>query len=207
MLFASGFFFSSYIFNLGIPEIIVALGAAIFIPFYLIFWLIQVLYDKAPEITLAIVATIIVIIFGIFIGSYIQKLIKERRLKILLLLGLVYIFLVFVMFYLTLPRGHPPALCSFGAFICLDHRVLPTEINLELKNMMGYNISYMSINAENCGSIETNDIFLNYASKIFTIKCSSKLKGSEYRGRFWLTYYMNGTNYSEYGKIFSRIQK
>ena len=101
-----------------------------------------------------------------------------------------------------------PNRCLFQAGIaCEDYKATPGQIDLYLTNVLGYNISSISVNAENCGSTDAPFLYNGRTSQ-FTIKCNPKLSGDRYEGKISVTYTADFTSLSHVnsGKLVTKIE-
>jgi len=70
---------------------------------------------------------------------------------------------------------------------CTDYKITQTQIIVSLQNRLGYDITGVKLNAENCGT--SNQINIpNDQKTLLTIQCNPPLKGDKYTGVLTLTY-------------------
>ncbi|MDO8740519.1 MAG: hypothetical protein Q7J54_02995 [Candidatus Woesearchaeota archaeon] len=72
---------------------------------------------------------------------------------------------------------------------CLDHRVTTSQIQLILKNDIGYGMSSINVNVVGCGSSSIPTRLANGARALYNITCSSALTlGAKFSGDITFTY-------------------
>jgi hypothetical protein len=102
-----------------------------------------------------------------------------------------------------------PSRCTLpSGFACLDNRVTPNNIQLIVRNGIGFDVSDVIVSAENCGeSIQNADISHGHSSTI-TINCNNYLNGGIYVGEINFSYTNadSGLVHIGYGSLKTRIE-
>lgn len=107
------------------------------------------------------------------------------------------------------PDNFLPSKCTLPSGIgCIDHKVTANQIQVVLRNGLGYDMSAMEVAAEGCGANVTSPATLNNGEDdTWTIDCGSPLTGSRYNGVLNVTYTLSdtGLTHTALGNIVSKV--
>lgn len=140
---------------------------------------------------------------GLYVTGIVLGILGIVAIPILLIVGTIA--------YLGIlsPDKFLPDKCTLqSGFSCIDFRVTPSTINVNIVNSLGYDVSNVVLTASDCGNSGDAIAMPNGGSFIFTINCNPPLKGSNYIGNLDLAYTVAATGmaYTNIGQISARIE-
>ncbi|MBI2130244.1 hypothetical protein HYU10_00575 [Candidatus Woesearchaeota archaeon] len=107
------------------------------------------------------------------------------------------------------PDKFLPTKCTLQPGIgCIDHKATATTISVVLQNAVGYDISSITVKAENCGTSSSTSSLTNGAKATYVITCGAALSGSKYNGALNVSYTITetGLTHTNQGAITTKIE-
>ena len=91
---------------------------------------------------------------------------------------------------------------------CMDYKVTSNNIQVTLKNSLGYDLSAITIAATGCGNSNTLNSLEDGDQSTFIINCNSALAGSKYTGQLNVSYTKpdTGLSHTSLGRITTNIE-
>lgn len=107
------------------------------------------------------------------------------------------------------PEDYLPNKCvSPPGFTCTDFIVKANEIQVMLRNGLGFDMSDINVSLENCGSSSSPSTLNKGDTGTWSVTCSPELTGSLYDGDLEITYTLidTGITHTVFGEVVSRIK-
>ena len=107
------------------------------------------------------------------------------------------------------PDKFLPNRCTLPSGIgCVDHKATPDNVIVVLRNGLGYDMTWVTVELENCGSVGTPSTILNGDIQTYTINCYPQLSGEIYSGKLNVYYSTpeTGLSHKSIGALESDIE-
>lgn len=108
------------------------------------------------------------------------------------------------------PDKFLPSKCTLQAGIaCIDHRTQSSQVQVVLRNALGYDISSVIVRAEGCGSSSSFSLANGaQTNPPVAITCATPLTGTKYSGALNVSYTITdtGLDHTNQGSIISKIE-
>jgi hypothetical protein len=124
-----------------------------------------------------------------------------------LLLVLLATLAVLTHFGLLTPEYMTPESCTaFKGITCEDKKATPTQIEIQLMNVVGDTITIYNISADGCIGTAKGTL-LDGKTMTFTITGCNLTSGSKYTGDYYVTYMSHtGLMHNEKGSIVTKVR-
>lgn len=146
---------------------------------------------------------------GLYITGLVLGILGIIAIPLLLIFGTI------AYFGILSPDKFLPNKCTFQpGFACIGFKVTPANMNVNIVNSLGYDVSNVVLTASNCGNSGNPIAIHDGGSSIFNISCNPPLQGLgyignyDYIGNLYLTYTVTetGVSYTNMGQISARME-
>ena len=107
------------------------------------------------------------------------------------------------------PDRFLPNRCTLQSGIaCIDHKATSTDVTVVIRNSLGYDLSSVDIEVEDCGASAVATTLNNGDQSSFSVTCTSTLTGSKLSGALNVTYTNvdTGLTHKNQGTLTTKIE-